>query len=133
MNSIDKEALKLKNNYMGQLYFTSITIDLGEIRKNAQKEAMKLHPELKEKDRALIDSIALKTKRMLNLVIQNYVQKIKNNPSQYGLPEIKLNFTEYRMTSKVVLPLSQDGKVEYTLYFYEDKSKKTDKINREER
>ena len=55
MNSIDKEALKLKNNYMGQLYFTSITIDLGEIRKNAKKEAMKLHPELKEKDRALID------------------------------------------------------------------------------
>jgi hypothetical protein len=117
-----------KNGCYGRLYRVSMKIDLAEIIKSANEKALSYYPEIKEnskkpsdteKLRAVIPSIAT---RMIEAKIQDYVQKINLNPTQYGLPNLKFKYSSrFLSTNKLYPKPSQDGEREYILLLYEDK------------
>lgn len=110
-------------NYLGQLFHTKIEINKSDIINAAKEYVLKKYPELVEED-IFKDIVIRECERRITLEIQKHVQEIQNEPTKYGLPEIKLVFWASSMTSKKIDKISSGNQlVEYTLYFAKEKKK----------
>lgn len=110
-------------NNLGELFRICVSIDKTTIRKEAKENVRQKYPELLEKSDSFIWHLKKETERRFNLALQEYIKKIKKDPTEYGFAEGNLEFLDYTLNSRTINPTKNNAKEEYILFFCKAKNK----------